>query len=142
MPCCFQITLEGNGFHISFSPKSTLIRKERKISFLKRRTELNLEDQSSLYSTVDIDDRNNCRPSSAKSENKHIILDTSEQALSSSYCNNQDSNTEDHSSTNRNTSDQNLFISMTESDSENSEIDIARLKKKKIKKQVVVKVKG
>ena len=31
---------------------------------------------------------------------------------------------------------------MTESDSENSDIDIARLKKKKIKKQVVVKVKG
>ena len=95
---------------------------------------MNLEDQSSLYSTVDIDDRNNCRPSSAKSENKHIIIDTSEQALSSSYFNNQDSNTEDHSSTNRNTSDQNLFIFMTESDSENSDIDIARLKKKKIKK--------
>ena len=41
MSACFQITLKGNDFHISFSPKSTLIGKKRRISFLKRRTELN-----------------------------------------------------------------------------------------------------
>ena len=39
---CFQITLEGNGSHTSFPPKSTLIGKKRRIRFLKRRTELNL----------------------------------------------------------------------------------------------------
>ena len=42
MPGCFQITLKGNGFHINLSPKSTLIWKKRRISFLKKRTELNL----------------------------------------------------------------------------------------------------
>ena len=39
---CFQMTLERNGFHTSFSPKSTPIWKKRRISFLKRRTELDL----------------------------------------------------------------------------------------------------
>ena len=127
MPGCFQITLKGNGFHISFSPKSTLIG-----TFLRREPiEFSLEDQTSLHSTVDIDDRNNCRPSSSKSGNKHIILDTSEQDLSSSYCDTQDSDTEDDSSTNGSGSDQNLFISMSESDSENGDIAIARPKKKK-----------
>ena len=87
-----------------------------------------------MHSTVDIDDRNNCRPSSSKSENKHIILDTSEQDLSSSYRDTQDSDREDDSSTNGSASDQNLFISISESDSENSDIAIARpkIKKKKI----------
>ena len=54
-----------------------------------------------MHSTVDIDDRNNCRSSSSKSENKHIILDTSEQDLSSSYRDTQDSDTEEDSSTKR-----------------------------------------
>ena len=75
----------------------------------------------------------NCRSSSSKSENKHIILDTSEQDLSSSYRDTQYSDTEDDSSTNGNASDQNLFISMSEWDSENSDIAIARPKKKKKK---------
>ena len=35
----------------------------------EKRVEFSLEDQTSLHSTVDIDDRNNCRPSSSKSEN-------------------------------------------------------------------------
>ena len=42
----------------------------------------------------------------------------------------QDSNTDDDSSTNRSTNDQNVFISMSEFDSENSDAAIARPKKK------------
>ena len=80
----------------------------------------------SLYWTVDIDDINNCRSSSSKSENKHIILDTSEQDLSSSYRDTQDSDTEEDSSTNGCASDQNLFISISESDSENSDIIVEK----------------
>ena len=99
----------------------------------EKRVEFSLEDQTSLHSTVDIDDRNNCRPSSSKSENKHIILETSEQDLSSSYRDTQDSDTEDDSSTDGSASDQNLFISMSKSDSENSDIARARPKKKKKK---------
>ena len=99
----------------------------------EKRVEFSLEDQTSLHSTVDIDDRNNCRPSSSKSENKHIILDTSEQDLSSSYRDTQDNDTEEDSSTNGSGSVQNLFISISESDSENSDIAIARPKKKKKK---------
>ena len=79
-----------------------------------------------MHSTVDIDDRNNCRPSSSKSENKHIIIDTSEQDLSSSYHDTQDSDTEEDSSTNGCASDQNLFISISESDSENSDIIVEK----------------
>ena len=79
-----------------------------------------------MHSTVDIDDRNNCRSSSSKSENKHIILDTSEQDLSSSYRDTQDSDTEEDSSTNGCASDQNLFISISESDSENSDIIVEK----------------
>ena len=105
--------------------------KKNQLSEEENRVEFSLEDQTSLHSTVDIDDRNNCRPSSSKSENKHIILDTSEQDLSSSYHDTQDSNTEDDSSTGGSASDQNLFISMSESDWENSDIAIARPKKKK-----------
>ena len=99
----------------------------------EKRVEFSLDDQTSLHSTVDIDDRNNCRPSSSKSENKHIILDTSEQDLSSSYRDTQDSDREDDSSTNGSASDQNLFISISESDSENSDIAIVGPKKKKKK---------
>ena len=77
----------------------------------EKRVEFSLEDQTSLHSTVDIDDRNNCRPSSSKSENKHIILETSEQGLSSSYRDTHDGDTED----------------------ENSDIARARSKKKKKK---------
>ena len=108
--------------------KNQLFEEEKRVAF-------SLEDQSSLHATVDIDDRNNCRLSSSKSENRHIILNTSEQDLSSSYCDTQDSNTEDDSSTGRSTGDQNLFISMSESDWENSDIAIARPKKKKKKRE-------
>ena len=53
----------------------------------KNRVEFSLEDQLSLHLTVDIDGKKKkCRPSSSKSENKHIMLDPSEQDLSSSYC--------------------------------------------------------
>ena len=61
----------------------------------KNRVEFSLEDQSSFHSTVVIDDKNNCKPSSSKSENKHILVDTSEQDLSSSYRDTQDNDTED-----------------------------------------------
>ena len=106
--------------------KNQLFEEEKRVAF-------SLEDQSSLHATVDIDDRNNCRLSSSKSENKHIMLDTSEQDLSSSYRDTQDSDTEDDSSTNESASDQNLFISMSESDSEKSDIAMAKPKKKKKK---------
>ena len=95
------------------------------------RAEFNLEDQTSLHSTVDMDDKNNCRPSSLKSANKHIILDIPEQGLNSSYRDTQD--TEDDSSTNGSAIDQSLFISMSKSDSENSGNSIAIPKKKKKK---------
>ena len=78
----------------------------------ENRVEFSLEDQTSLHSTVDIDDRNNCRPSSSKSENKHIILETSEQGLSSSYRDTHDGDTEDENS------------------------DIARVRSKKKKKKI------
>ena len=106
--------------------------------------EFSLENHPSLLSSVDKDDKNNCRPSSSKSENKHIMLDTSEQDLDSSYCNTQDSDTEDDSNTNGSASEQNLYISRGESDSENSDIAIARpeKKKKKIKdKKAIVNIK-
>ena len=48
-----------------------------------------------LHSAIDINDKNYCRPLSSKSENKHIMLDTSEQELNSSYCGTQDSDRED-----------------------------------------------
>ena len=99
----------------------------------ENRVEFSFENQSSLLSSVDIDDKNNCRPSSSKSENKPIVLDNSEQDLDSSYRDTQDSDTEDASSTNASASDQSLFISLSESDSENSDIDIARSEKKKEK---------
>ena len=60
---------------------------------------MSLEDQSSLHLIVNTDDKNNCRPSSSNSENKHIMLDTSERDLSSNYCDTQDSDTEDDSRT-------------------------------------------
>ena len=99
------------------------------------RAEFNLEDQTSLHSTVDMDDKNNCRPSNLKSANKHIILDIPEQGLNSSYRDTQD--TEDDSSTNGSAIDQSLFISMSKSDSENSgnSIAIPRKKKKKIEEE-------
>ena len=102
IPGYFQITQEENSFHIIFLLKSTLIGKKRRIS---------LENQSSLHSTVHIDDKNNCRPSSSKSKTKPIVLDNSEQDLDSSYRDTQDSNTEDASSTNESASEQNLLIS-------------------------------
>ena len=46
------------------------------------------------------------------------MLDNSDQDLSSSYRDTQDSDTEDDSSTNGSASEQKLFISMSESDSE------------------------
>ena len=61
------------------------------------------------------------------------MLDTSEQDLSPSYGDTQDTDTEDDSSTNGSASDQNLFISISESDSENSDIAIVGPKKKKKK---------
>ena len=61
------------------------------------------------------------------------MLGTSEQDLSSSYRDVLDSDTEDYWSTNGSAGGQNLFISMSESDSENSGIDIARHEKKKKK---------
>ena len=97
------------------------------------RAEFNLEDQTSLHSTVDIDDKNNCRPSSLKSANKHIILDIPEQGPNSSYLDTQDM--EDDSSTNGSAIDQNLFISMGKSDSENSDNAIGIPKKKKKKRE-------
>ena len=66
----------------------------------ENRVEFSFENQLSLHSSVDIDGKNNCRPSSSKSENKHIMLDNSEQDLDSSYCDTQNSDTEDASSTN------------------------------------------
>ena len=77
--------------------------EEKKNQFFEEenRVEFSLENQSSQHSTVDIDDKNNYRPSSSKSENKHIMLDTSEQDLNSSYRDTQESDTEDDSSTNR-----------------------------------------
>lgn len=60
--------------------------------------------------TVKIDDKNNCRPSSSKSENKYIMLDTSEQDLNPSYCKIQDTETVDNSNTNGSASKQNLFL--------------------------------
>ena len=101
----------------------------------EKRVEFSLEDQTSLHSTVDIDDRNNWRPSSLESTNKHIILDTPEQDFSSSYRDTHDSNTEDDSSTNGSAIDQNLFISMGKSDSENSDNAIGIPKKKKKKRE-------
>ena len=92
----------------------------------ENRVEFNFENQSSLPSSVDIDDKNNCRPSSSKSENKPIVLDNSEQDLDSSYRETQDSDAEDTSSTNGSASEQNVFISLSESDSENSDIVTAR----------------
>ena len=58
------------------------------------------------------------------------MLDNSEQDLDSSYRDTQDNDTEDDdSSTNGSTSEQNLFISRSESDSENCDIVIARPEK-------------
>ena len=54
------------------------------------------------------------------------MLDNSEQDLDSSYRETQDSDAEDTSSTNGSASEQNLFISLSESDSENSDIATAR----------------
>ena len=82
--------------------------------------EFSLENQSFLHSTVNIDDSNKFRPSSSKSENKHIMLGTSEQDLNSSYRDTQDSEIEDDSSTSRNTSELNVLISKSELDSENT----------------------
>ena len=92
--------------------------KKNQVFEEEKRVKFSLEDQSSLHSTVDIDDKNNCRSSSSKSENKHIMLDTSDQDLSSSYRDTQDSDIEDDSSTNGSASEQKLFISTDESDSE------------------------
>ena len=61
------------------------------------------------------------------------MLDTSEQDLNSSYRDTQDSDTEDNSSTSGSANEQNLFISWCDSDSENSDITIARPEKKKRK---------
>ena len=58
------------------------------------------------------------------------MLDTSEQDLRPSYRDTQDTDTKDDSSTNGKASDQNLFICISESDSENSDIAIARPKMK------------
>ena len=44
----------------------------------ENRVEFSFENQLSLLSSVDIDDKNNCGPSSSKSENKPIVLDNSE----------------------------------------------------------------
>ena len=96
----------------------------------KNRVEFSL-NQSSLHSTVDIDVKNNCRPSSSKSENKHIMLATSEQDLNSNYRDTEVRDIEDDSSTNGSAGEQNLFISRSESDLENSDIAIARPEKKK-----------
>ena len=81
--------------------------------------EFSLENQSFLLSTVDIDDNNKFRPSSSKSQNKHM-LGTSEQDLNSSYHDTQDSEIEDDSSTSRSTSELNLLISKSKLDSENT----------------------
>ena len=69
MPDYFQITQEENGFHIIFFTKIYPDREEKKNQLFEeeKRVEFSLEDQSSLHSTVDIDDKNNCRSSSSKS---------------------------------------------------------------------------
>ena len=107
--------------------------EEKKNQLLEEenRVEFSLENQPSLLSSADKDDKNNWRPSSSKSENKRIMLDNSERDLDSSYRNTQGSDAEDDSSTNGSACEQNLFISRSESDSENSDIAIARPEKKK-----------
>ena len=113
MPGCFQVTLERKGFHISVPYKlftqSSPDWEEKKNQLFEEenRVEFSLKGHSSLHATVDIDDKNNCRPSSSKSENKHIMLDSSKQDLSSSYRGTQDSDTEDDSSTNGSASEKN-----------------------------------
>ena len=91
-------------------------KKKNQLFEEENQVEFSFENQSSLLSSVDIDDKNNCRPSSSKSENKPIVLDNSEQDLDSSYRDTQDSDTEEASSTNGRASEQNLFISRSESD--------------------------
>ena len=100
----------------------------------ENQVEISLEDLSSLHSTVDLDDRNNCNLSVQNLKKKHVMLDTYAQDLSSSYRDTQDSDTEDDQSTsdqNGRASDQNVFISMSESDSENSDIAIESQKRKR-----------
>ena len=77
--------------------------EEKKNPFFKEenRVEFSLEDQSSGLPVQNF-------------ENKHIMLDTSEQDLSSSYRDAQGSDTEEESSTNGSASEQNLFISISE----------------------------
>ena len=60
----------------------------------KNQVEFSLKNQSSQHSTVEIDGKNNSRFSSLKSENKHSMLNTSEQDLNSSYLETQDSEAE------------------------------------------------
>ena len=83
--------------------------KKNQVFEEENRVEFSLKGQSSLHATVDIDDKNNSRHSSSKSENKHIMLDSSEQDLSSSYRGTQDSDTEDDSSTNGSASEKKLI---------------------------------
>ena len=117
-------------------------KKKNQLFEEENQVEFSFENQSSLLSSVDIEDKNNSRPSSSKSENKPIVLDNSEQDLGSSYRDTQDSDTEEASSTNGRASEQNLFIFRSESDSKNSDIAIARPEKKKIEEEkTVVKVK-
>ena len=70
--------------------KNQLFEEENQVEF-------SLANQLSLHSTVDIDDKDNSRPSCSKSENKHIMPDTSEHDLNSNYRDTQDSDTEDDS---------------------------------------------
>ena len=101
-PGYFQTIQEENGFLISFFAKLYPDWEEKKNQLFEEenRVEFSFENQLSLHSSVDIDGKNHCRPSSSKSENKHIMLDNSEQDLDSSYCDTQNSDTEDASSTN------------------------------------------
>ena len=106
IPGSFQTAEEENGFRASVPLSSILIVKKRRFGFSKRRTMLRLVYRESILlhsTTVEIDDKNNCRISGSK-----YIPNTSEQDLNSSYRETQDSKTEDTPSTNESPDEQNL----------------------------------
>ena len=106
IPGSFQTAEEENGFRASVPLSSILIVKKRRFGFSKRRTMLSLVYRESILlhsTTVEIDDKNNCRTSGSK-----YIPNTSEQDLNSSYRETQDSKTEDTPSTNESPDEQNL----------------------------------
>ena len=106
IPGSFQAAEEENGFRASVPLSSILIVKKRRFGFLKRRTMLSFVYRESIIlhsTTVEIDDKNNCKTSGSK-----YIQNTSEQDLNSSYRETQDSKTEDTPSTNVSADEQNL----------------------------------